>query len=361
MRKKYIKDYIDICKANMHNFIIVVIGNAKEITTVNEDYTDGNSIASEYYSLKNFNKIIDTLKKEGFETISYFDEMDFIHDYLTQRIRNNYYKKFIVLNFAQKGLVHGRKSLIPLFCEMNNIIHTNSDPFVCSLVREKYIWYKLLENNLYVCKTWLYDSRFKWIDGQPPTGTTVIAKLENQCSSIGLNSRNVFVYSDDVDIYIKQVSNKYNSRIVVQKFIEGYEVEFPFCYDGNYILHLKPQGIMINKNKHIGKAILEYDTRKNHAYEFYNFDEFKPILTNEIYNSIDKIVKIINIQGIGRIDCRIDEENNFYFTDINSNPHLIEIASPAESLRQMGFDKYADLLNLLIGITITRHPNQTML
>ena len=344
-----------------NNIIIIIVGNAKEITCIDDDFKNGTSIISEYYALHKFNQIVETLKQEGFETISYFDEMDFIHDYLTQRIRNNYYKQFIVLNFAQKGIVHGRKSLIPLFCEMNHIIHTNSDPLTCSLVREKYIWYKILENICPVCKTWLYDPNLGWIGSSPTIDEFVIAKLENQCSSIGLDSSNVFTYSTDVDKKIKDLSDKYNSRVIVQKFIEGYEVEFPFCYNGEEVFCLRPQGIMINNEKYIGKKILEYNTRKNHEYDFYNFDEYKPALSKKISAAVETAAKVMDMQGIGRIDCRINNESEFYFTDVNSNPHLIEIASPAESLRQTGFHNYSDLLHLLIGITITRHPNQIKL
>lgn len=361
MIKEKIKHYIEISKSFSQKVIIIVIGNAKEITKIDDDFTDGTSIASEYYALQKFNKIVEELKEIGFETMSYYDEMDFIHDFLTHRIRNNYYKPFIVLNFAQKGLVHGRKSLIPIFCEMNNIAHTNSDPMVCSLVREKYIWYKLLEDIVPVCKTWIFDLNLGWINGQPQDDTTVIAKLENQCSSIGLNKENVFVYSSKNESFIKQLAEKYTSRIVIQEFIEGYEAEFPFCYDGNEFFCLKPQGIKMNGNAYIGEKILEYNTRKNHEYEFYNFDDANPMLSERIAKSIEQIVKFINIQGMGRIDCRINYKGEYFFTDVNSNPHIIEIASPAESLRQSGFDKYSDLLNLLIGITITRHPNQIKL
>ena len=78
-----------------------------------------------------------------------------------------------------------------------------------------------------------------------------------------------------------------------------------------------------------------------------------PELSQDISSSIVRVAKIMNLQGMGRIDCRIDKADNFFITDINSNPHLIEIASPSESLKQLGFSEYSDLLNLIIGITIT--------
>ena len=114
MSRGVIENCIQLSKQNVENLLIVVVGNAREITKDFTDFESGTSVVSEYYALERFKKIIDTLRTEGFEVVPYYDEMDFIHDYLTHRLRNNYYKKMIVFNFAQKGIVHGRKSLVPL-------------------------------------------------------------------------------------------------------------------------------------------------------------------------------------------------------------------------------------------------------
>lgn len=356
--KQIINNYISVSKQNIDEIVIIVVGNAREITKDFADFSLGTTVVSEYYALERFKKIITTFRDEGFEVIPYYDEMDFIHDYLTHRIRNNYYKKMVVFNFAQKGIVHGRKSLVPLFCEMNNIIHTNCDPFITSFTREKYIWYKLLKELVPVCDTWIYDNLLGWFDGSPQVGTKIIAKLENQCSSMGIDDDSVCIYSKDKDRDLIEIAQKYSSRLVVQKFIEGYEVEVPFIYDGKNFHALKPQGISIRGNIEIGNNYLDYKARGNHLFDFYDFDEKFPDTAADIISSVEKMAKIINIQGMGRIDFRVNSDFQFYVTDINSNPHLIEVASPAESLRKIGFKKYASLLHLIIGITLSRHPNQ---
>ena len=357
MVKKIIEDYIQTSKQNIEDLLIVVVGNAREITKDFIDFKEGTSVVSEYYALERFRKIVDTLRSEGFEVIPYYDEMDFIHDYLTHRLRNNYYKKILVFNFAQKGIVHGRKSLVPLFCEMNNIMHSNSDPFVTSFTREKYFWYKLLKGIIPVCDTWIYDNTFKWFDGQPAQGTYVIAKLENQCSSMGMDENSAFVYKSSKDNMLQNLSNTYKSRIIVQKFIEGYEVEVPFFCDNDNFQCLRPQGIAISNDIHLGKHFLDYAARGKHSFSFYNFDDRFPQVTPAILSATERIARVINIQGMGRIDFRLDDNFDFYVTDINSNPHLIEVASPSEALRQLGFSKYSDLMHLIIGVTLNRHPN----
>lgn len=352
-----IREYISISKQNIDEIIIVVVGNAREVTKNFSDFSSGTTVISEYYALERFKKIITTFRNEGFEVISYYDEMDFIHDYLTHRIRNNYYKRLIVFNFAQKGTVHGRKSLVPLFCEMNNIVHTNCDPFINSFVREKYIWYKLLKGLVPVCDTWIYDNSLGWFDGLPPIGTKVIVKLENQCSSMGIDENSVFIYNNQNDNYFKETSNTYNSRLIIQRFIEGYEVEVPFIYDGKSFYALKPQGISIDNEVKIGNRYLDYNSRGNHLFDFYNFDEKFPEITPKIISAVEKMAKIINIQGMGRIDFRISSNLDYYVTDINSTPHLIDVASPAKALHEIGFKEYSSLLHLIIGITLSRHPN----
>lgn len=92
-------------------------------------------------------------------------------------------------------------------------------------------------------------------------------------------------------------------------------------------------------------------------FDFYSFDEIFPEVTTKIVSEVNKIVKVMDIQGMGRIDFIVNSHLKFYVTDINSTPHLIEVASPAEELRKIGFEDYASLLHLIIGITLSRHLN----
>lgn len=127
MSRSVIENCIQLSKQTVENLLIVVVGNTHEIAKDFTDFESGMSIVSEYYALEHFRNVVDTLRAEGFEVVPYYDEMDFIRDYLTHRLRSDYYKKMIVFNFAQKSIVHGRESLVSPFCEMNNIMYTNDE------------------------------------------------------------------------------------------------------------------------------------------------------------------------------------------------------------------------------------------
>ena len=103
--KEFVQKLIANAKEQCENYIVIIVGNVVGITKNFNDFNAKTSVTDEYYTLTQFNEISSTLQKVGFETLCYFDEMDFIQDVLNKRIKNNYPKKFIVLNFAQKAVV----------------------------------------------------------------------------------------------------------------------------------------------------------------------------------------------------------------------------------------------------------------
>ena len=355
--KDKIQNYIDIAKKFSDRYLVIVLGNVKGITTNYADFNNGTSVESEYYSLNQFNLIVNNLQKNNIETICYYDEMDFIYDFLNRRIRNNYTKKFIVLNFAQKGIVQGRKSLIPVFCEMNGILHTNSNGFASSFAREKFYWNLCLKSIVPTPDSWLYN-KHGWVLNCPPKGLKVIAKLPNQASSIGLDSdESIFAYSEDQDAYIKELSIRYNDSVIVQEFIYGKEAEVPVFYNGQDCFALPPAGILIDDEENLGNRFLNYQMRGNQGFKRYNLEQKNPALSNLLKSNTVKIAKFMDLQGICRIDYRINENGQPYVTDINCNPHLTATSCIAKSMGYLGFDNYEDTILALIGITISRHPN----
>lgn len=77
--KNYINNLIELTENKKDELLIVVIGNVKGFTKIDDDYTD-TSIISEYYSQQQFDDIVIALRSNKFIVKCYFDELDFIHD-----------------------------------------------------------------------------------------------------------------------------------------------------------------------------------------------------------------------------------------------------------------------------------------
>jgi len=169
------------------------------------------------------------LRTEGFEVNTYVNENAFMKDVLSGKLYRDQDEFNIVLNSAQKGVCIGRKSLTPAFCDLHKIWHNNSNAYAVSLCRHKYHTGCLLEYFGYTCpKSWSYNYAYGWLlNHRPDQGARVIAKLNYETSSIGLDSNNIFIYKNDSTTFFNVLSSSCHQDVIVQEFIEGYEGEVP--------------------------------------------------------------------------------------------------------------------------------------
>lgn len=326
-KKTEVKNLCKITDYLSKIYKIVLITSNKEKTISNDDYTL-NSVRSEYYSQELQNKIVSTIEDCGFKIYEFYNEEDFISYAvnLSAAERNT----LIVINSAQKGTHIGRKSLIPAFCDLYEINYIGSNPYVVSLCRDKYKCGNVLkQNNIGTPKSWLYSfNNQDWINQSPEHfNGLLIIKPNYESSSIGITQENICYY-DDVEFQKKvmKYSALFRQDILVEEFISGYEVETPVIISEK-ILTFFPIGIEIKQSKYIGNEILDYTTRAENQYKLFDFESFDPKLANHLINTANKVVKLINIEGFGRIDFRINKNGDYFVTDVSTNPHYTEHSS----------------------------------
>lgn len=352
--RNFIDNYVKISDSIVDKYLIVLVMNVQNITKSHSDY-DIMSVSSEFYSYDQYEEIITAVKSAGYEVKCYFDESDFISDFSIGILRDNYPKKIIVINSAQKGTFVGRKSLIPAFCDMNNILYANSDAYTVSFFRNKHHWFSYLKcGNYPVCPSYVYHYKKGWIfNNKPPVGDRIIAKLNSESSSIGLSLENVRLYDTEYETYIHELSKKYNQEVVLESFISGYEVETPMFITEDTICCFPPAGISIDGEIHIKDKILDYITRGKHLFDHYDFSEFNPVLSDRIIATTIDIAKNTDLRGVARIDYRIDNNSNIYITDIATNPHITKSMTYYYFFQKYGY-QYCDVLKVVIAITAER-------
>lgn len=351
--KKYIKNFQELEEYQRSKLLLALVANVDGETQNYDDYQN-TSVLSEYYTLDEYENLSMSLKKLGYEVVSYFNETDFMNAIITNRI-NNRGKKILVINSAQTGTYIGRKSLIPAFCEHFKIMYTGSNPYVVSLCRDKFHSNAILNNYLQnPMPTYLYSDTYGWMDNKSPQcGEKIIAKLNGESASIGLTKENVFVYSSNSDNWIKTLSKQYNQPIIVQPFISGYEIELPIIA-GKQNIPLFAAGIKINNSAKLADNFLDYNTRFFHSYDFYNYDNYNKDLANKIKEDAKKAVKILGIDGFGRVDFRIDYSGKYYISDIATNPHITKDSSYYFVFQKLGYS-YLEFLSTLIGVTLSKY------
>lgn len=335
---------------------IFLVSNIREKTDNFADY-DGTSVISEYLSLNQQELIVESLRSNGFETACFIDEMDFIKSFITNSYYQEKSKYPVVINTAQKGTAIGRKSLIPAFCDLYGLCHTNSNPYVVSLARNKYHCSCILKSNgLPTANNYLYFPNKGWLlEKRPNEGEKVIVKLNYETSSIGLTSDNIFVYDYTKDLFIESIARQFNQPVVVESFIIGFEVEVPVLV-GNETEIVLPVGITIDNQKDLGNQILDYGIRRDLKFGFYNFEKEEPEISKQLEKCVKQVVQLLDITGFGRIDFRIDYNKNIYVTDIATNPHITKGMSFNYAFSENGLN-YAQMLETLISLSLIKNKH----
>ena len=338
---------------NKDKISLFYIANVKNRTQNYNNYTN-TSVSAEFLSKENFNRIINSFLKQGYDIHGYYDEQDFIRDCVLNDYFNGLGRQIIVINSAQKGTTVGRKSLIPAFCDYCNFWYVGSNPYISSLARDKFRTSCILEAFEIPCaKSYLYDSKTGWLLGKKPVqGQKVIAKLNYEASSIGLTEENCFSYDKTMDSFIDTLSKQYRQSVIVQNFIDGYEIEFPFIKSQS-ILPLLPVAISYNNEGIMGNTILTYELRKKRTYSFFNYQKINPEISKLLLECAIKVINCLDLNGLCRIDFRITKNNQFYVTDVATNPGYTEITSVRYAFSSLGFN-YDQMLSILIGSVIKK-------
>ena len=351
--KQQLDRYLQFAKSHSPYLLIVIVANVEGETTDYDDY-ENTSVLSEYYTLTEYEAISVSLKKLGYEVVSYFNESDFMDAILHNRLQRKN-KNILVINSAQKGTYIGRKSLVPAFCEHFKIMHTGSNPYVVSLCRDKFHTSAILNNYIKnQLPTYAYSYIYNWIgNARPQVGERVIAKLNSESASIGLSKNNIFTFTAQSVDQLNKLSKQYDQTLILQPFISGYEIELPIII-GKEILPLITTGIKINNELELGDNILDYKTHCHHLYDFYNFDDYNHKLASKAKEVASKCVNLLGIEGFGRVDFRIDNNGNCYVSDIATNPHVTEDSSYYFVFNELGYS-YSEFLAILVGLTLEKY------
>lgn len=338
-------------KANLNRIIIVanVYGETKHYVCPKEQ------LRIEFFNEQEINEIKNSLRKAGYDFITYYDEHKFIQDVEAKRLLIQ--DDDLVFNLSRNGKGISKKSLIPTYCDYYNFKYTGSCGYACSLARnKKHVSELLLQNNLHGLKSWAYNGKWQ-LDCKPPKNVEVIIKPLYESASRGIKSDCITNTSND---YFDQiVKNKYtelNVPLVIQQFIRGYECKVPiFVLDD--ITAFDPIGICIDNVKLLNDKIITQDLSYHYSYKDFLLSEcFSENIIEEIKTNAKKVFELIGMENYGRIDCRITPDGNFYFYDFATMPYITKHSELTYLFTKNGLNQSA-LFNVIFNSALITKYN----
>ena len=237
------------------------------------------------------------------------------------------YKKFlpifknvdIVFNALHGTL--GEDGTIQKWLEENNIKFTGSNSISSALCMNKIECKKILKKNKFLTPKWFeFDEGLKITNVPMPC----IVKPNEQGSTFGLS------YVDKAKDLKPAILNsqKYDKSVLIEEYISGKEITVGIIQKSSMpIVEILP------KNK-----IYDYKCKYTKGMSKYNCPAvINKSLSKKIMSDSVKIFKLLGCSGYGRIDFIIDNNENYYFLEINTLPgmtstSLLPIAAKAQGL-----------------------------
>ncbi len=325
---------------------IVIIANEED---TEEDFLINQSMDS----------LVQLSNNHGITFDFFMSENDFMEHYLNGKLIANSSKHIFIYNRSIAGPWGARRILIPAFCKFNGINFMGNNAYLMGLLCNKPHYLSILkDNNIPIAETWTYDFRFGWLNTPPSIGMKVIIKLGYESDSAELSDNSVFIYSGNNE-NIHHLSEKHSQPVVLQKFIEGYEVTIPIFNSQNKTYAPMVLGELQNGNKRLGELIMGYEQKKNSLrlnkhQKYYNFSDVNQHIIPSIKKDCKRIVNILGITNFSRFDLRIDDSFEYYFNDLGSIPGILPECSFAYVYEKHGFTFedflistiYSDIINI---------------
>ncbi len=168
----------------------------------------------------------------------------------------------------------------------------------------------------------------------------LIVKPANGGSSIGINK------ADNKKELIKAIkeAKKYDSKIIIEKFIKARELEVAVLEDGNNIICSTIGEI------NAANEFYDYDAKYvNEASYTTIVDDLKKEIVDKIKSYAVKIFKTLGCKGYARIDFFYDNENDdIFINEINTIPGFTSISMYPKLMENEGIN-FSELITTLIN------------
>lgn len=342
-------------ESKKYNYTIWILANVTDTVQDEESFIQHTSF-SEFFSKAEFASIASAITEIWGYVRMFYSETEFMR-YVLNNIKEINKDEIIIFNFTRDGLLEGKKSLVPAFCDLYGLKYISSNAFVISLLRNKFIYTQYLKSldmdvPFTICSKAISKTSFLKIKGKD-----VIIKNIFESASIGLDEDNIFnvLDYDTLLLKINQYHKKMNSNnLLIQEFIPGKECEvFIFKYK-NVFHSFTPIMININNSSIITSSISdEYDYSFSPLYE-----KFSQEICDSIQKSAKKAADLLNIKNYARFDYRITEEGKYYLIDIAGSPYLTRHSSIEYLFTKLLGLKYSDIFLLLAAITIENYSHE---
>ncbi len=232
---------------------------------------------------------------------------------LAEKLRRQ--KPEMVLNLV--GSVRGQEylsSTVPALLELLNIPYTGASILGESLVYNKFLVKKLLEQNgIPVPKHQLFNSHNDYLD--PTLRFPLISKLNEIHGAVEITKEAVSEDEKHLRQRVKFLINTYKQPVLIEEFIVGREITAMVLEGVNKKVYLAEKVFNMPGEKYLfANFDLQWTDDDGEKMRYQKYDD--PVLREYVKKAFD----IVGMFDYGKFDVRLDASGRYYFVDSNTNP-----------------------------------------
>ena len=242
------------------------------------------------------------------------------------------------------------------------IPYTGSNPFTLGLCIDKIRVKKLLSYHKIPTPEWDYVYSLD-DDIRDDLRYPLIVKPANTDNSIGITNDSVVRNKEELYRQLEKVLKEIGRPALIEEYIDGDEYDVPIIGSEDDDLRILP----------LARSI--FDNLPENLWHIYPFEskytdggEYEKIMVQHPPKNIGKKLEqllgeialdtynILDCHDYGRIEIRVDKNNNPYVLELNPNPSLDADGCFSASAEMIGLD-YGDFLEEIIRLAIKRYKD----
>ena len=302
----------------------------------------------EYTSTKYFKEIYSSLKELCPNVYVYTE----IEDFESNISRH---KDDVVFAAIWSGKYsRNRKALVAAICEAQQIRYVGADAYAEILCQDKHL------SELY-CREFeikvpnsIVLSRVDDVVKLGYLNFPVIIKPSLEGGSMGISDHNICYTKEEVVKKFEYLSTKY-LPLLVEEYIQGEEIAACIIGTPSHILRCEFVRLEINDKRYLTDEVWGFESRKCNRSKI-----TRKVITNEV--SLENRERILTLyKSLGkvdymRIDCRLNDDGNFYLIELTPDCSLHPDCFMYESFRHYGLT-YTDMVETLLETVKDNYPN----
>lgn len=228
----------------------------------------------------------------------------------------------IIFNICEGVGSRNREAQVPVILEAFSIPYIGSDGLTMSLALDKVMTKKILIAEDIPTPQFVGINRLDELTNFNHLHFPVIVKLRNEGTSKGLTDESVVHDKNQLKKSCNNLFNIYNNHpLIVEELISG--TEFTVAIIGNEFPEiLPPVQIIIDGKVELGEMIYTFDKVVANDQRYICPAKINKELESKLKDLTLKTYNAVGCLDFGRVDFRVDKNNNPYVLELNPLPSL---------------------------------------